>query len=458
MTSKTSRIVALAISFACITGFSAVALAESGGPTVTLTSTTSSSTNASSIPVTATFSEGVTGLASTSLVTKNATIANLTGSSTKFSFNLMPTATGTVSVMVPANVATSSSTGKGNQASNTLYFTRDVTPPVISSIKATSTSSSTESVRFTTNEPAFGSIDYGTMTAYGASTTPESTASTTHAISLSSLKSATTYHFRVRATDAAGNTATSSDQTFMTASGTTTPTLGITNVSVTAIGTSTATISFSSSVAARGGIAYGTTTAYGASTTPEATSTVSHSFSLKNLIKATTYHFRVSATTASSTATSTDRTFTTLSTASSTPLAVTSVSTVRSSGIADNSFADGWHWILHLTVPTTEKAVRAKFTDFVNAAVASSSIPAKSNIRIYSPQSSTATSSSKALLESGNGYSSWMYLTGDTSTSTPGIQADLDVEVKIPSGTINGNYGTIYTIQSVPLTATSTTI
>ncbi len=457
MNSPISRIAALAISLACITGFSAVALAESGGPTVMLSSTTSSSTNASSIPVTATFSEGVGGLASTSLATTNATIADLIGSSTSFSFNLLPTATGTVSVMVPANVATSSSTGKGNQASNTLSFTRDITAPIISSITAANVSSSTASVRFTTNEPAFGSVAYGTTTAYGASTTPESTASTTHAVQLSDLQPATTYHFRVRATDAAGNTATSSDRTFMTASGTTTPAFGITNVSVTSVGTSTATISFNSGVAALGSIKYGTTTAYGASST-EATSTVSHSFSLKNLAEATMYHFRVSAATASSTATSTDQTFTTLSTASSTPLAVTSVDTVRSSGIAGNSFADGWHWILHLTVPGTEKALRAKFTDFVNPATTSSTIPAKNNIRIYSPQSSATASSSKALLESGNGYSDWMYLTGDTATSTPGIQADLDVEVKIPSGTLNGSYNTVYTIQTVPMTATSTTI
>ncbi|HEX8993947.1 MAG TPA: Ig-like domain-containing protein [Candidatus Paceibacterota bacterium] len=372
MTSFISRIAALVLLLTFTVGLATAAFAESGGPTVTLTSTTSSSTSASSIPITATFSEIVTGLASTSLAVTNATIANFTGSSTTFTFTLLPAATGTASVMIPAGVATSSATNKSSQASNKLSFTRSqVALPAISGITATSTASTTARVRFTTNIATFGKIEYGTTTAYTASTTRESTASTTHTISLSKLKPATKYHFRVNATDATGKIATSSDQTF---------------------------------------------------TTLSASSTAS--------------------TTASTTATTT-------------PLAVTSVSAVQASGVANDSFGNGWHWILHLTIPVAEQALRIRFTDFI-ASTGSGTIPAKSNIRIHTPQSSNAASSSAAIMAKGIGFSEWLYLTSDTSTTTPGIQADLNVEVKIPHSALNGSYSTTYTVESLPKTATST--
>ncbi len=368
MTSFISRIAALVLLLTFTVGLATAAFAESGGPTVTLTSTTSSSTSASSIPITATFSEIVTGFASSSLALTNATVSNFTGSSTTFTFTLLPTATGTASVMIPAGFATSSATNKSNQASNKLSFTRSqVALPAISGITATSTASTTARVRFTTNIATFGKIEYGTTTAYTASTTRESTASTTHAISLSKLKPATKYHFRVNAVDATGKIATSSDQTFTTLS---------------------------------------------------------------------------ASTTASTTATTT-------------PLAVTSVSAIRASGVANDSFGSGWHWILHLTVPAAEQALRIRFTDFI-ASTGSGTIPAKSNIRIHTPQSSNAASSSAAIMAKGIGFSNWLYLTGDTSTTTPGIQADLNVEVKIPRGALNGSYSTTYTVESLPKTATST--
>ena len=57
-------------------------------------------------------------------------------------------------------------------------------------------------------------IDYGTTTAYGNTTTLNASLVTAHSQAVSQLSAATLYHYRVRSTDAAGNTAVSGDNTF----------------------------------------------------------------------------------------------------------------------------------------------------------------------------------------------------------------------------------------------------
>jgi glucose/arabinose dehydrogenase len=95
----------------------------------------------------------------------------------------------------------------------------DTTPPAISAISAVP-SSATAAVSWTTDEPSSSQVDYGTTAGYGASTTLDSTMVLDHGQTISGLSANTLYHYRVRATDAAGNTAVSTDGTFTTASGT----------------------------------------------------------------------------------------------------------------------------------------------------------------------------------------------------------------------------------------------
>ena len=87
----------------------------------------------------------------------------------------------------------------------------DTTPPAISSVAA-----SGSTVSWTTDEPATSQVEYGTSTAYGSSTTLDGALVTSHSQSLSSLSPSTTYHYRVKSRDAAGNLATSGDFTFTT--------------------------------------------------------------------------------------------------------------------------------------------------------------------------------------------------------------------------------------------------
>ena len=91
----------------------------------------------------------------------------------------------------------------------------DITPPVISSIVTSGIGSTSAAILWTTNEPANSFLDYGLTTTYGA-TLSDATLATSHSMVLTNLTPGTTYHYRVRSTDAAGNAALSSDRTFQT--------------------------------------------------------------------------------------------------------------------------------------------------------------------------------------------------------------------------------------------------
>ena len=59
-------------------------------------------------------------------------------------------------------------------------------------------------------------MEYGLSSVYAASSALDSNLTTSHSVTLSSLAANTIYHYRVISTDVSGNTATSSDQTFVT--------------------------------------------------------------------------------------------------------------------------------------------------------------------------------------------------------------------------------------------------
>ncbi len=92
----------------------------------------------------------------------------------------------------------------------------DTTPPVLSAIAAGSITASGVTIGWTTNEAADTQVEYGTTTTYGATTALNATMVTTHSQGLTGLLAGTSYHYRVKSKDAAGNLATSADQTFTT--------------------------------------------------------------------------------------------------------------------------------------------------------------------------------------------------------------------------------------------------
>lgn len=97
----------------------------------------------------------------------------------------------------------------------------DETPPVITNVVATPSATSA-TVRWNTDEPATSAVDYGLDASYGT-TLENASPVTAHQLTLSSLQQETTYHFRVRSTDAAGNEAATGDLTFTTTGDVTPP-------------------------------------------------------------------------------------------------------------------------------------------------------------------------------------------------------------------------------------------
>ena len=92
----------------------------------------------------------------------------------------------------------------------------DTTAPVISNLTISSITSTSATITWNTNEPSTSGVDYGTS-AYDLSS--ESLDMTTnHSITLTNLNPGMLYHFRVRSSDIAGNTAFGEDSTITTLS------------------------------------------------------------------------------------------------------------------------------------------------------------------------------------------------------------------------------------------------
>jgi PKD repeat protein len=92
----------------------------------------------------------------------------------------------------------------------------DKTAPVIGSISASSENETSVVITWITDELSTGQVEYGENVDYGTTATSEEGLISNHSISLSNLMPDTTYHYRVRSKDKAGNEALSADYTFTT--------------------------------------------------------------------------------------------------------------------------------------------------------------------------------------------------------------------------------------------------
>ena len=101
-----------------------------------------------------------------------------------------------------------------------LAFTLDATSPTvspsISNVTAFGMSATHASIRWSTDEGATSQVEYGATSSYGSSSYLDSSLDTSHAIHLTELTADTTYHFRVKSSDACANEAASDDNTFST--------------------------------------------------------------------------------------------------------------------------------------------------------------------------------------------------------------------------------------------------
>ena len=95
----------------------------------------------------------------------------------------------------------------------------DMAPPVISGAAVSGIGSTTATVSWMTNESATSKVYYGTTLPVNLSTAltmSSASATTSHSFMLSGLTASTTYSYVLESKDAAGNTATTSTQGFVT--------------------------------------------------------------------------------------------------------------------------------------------------------------------------------------------------------------------------------------------------
>lgn len=124
--------------------------------------------------------------------------------------------TGSTSGSTGSTSSKSKSSGTGSNTSSA----KDTAPPIISGVKVQGATTTTATIAWTTSEPATSEVDYGVNNGYGL-TAVNGSLVTDHAVTLNSpiISAATTYHFTVKSSDAAGNQATGVDGTFRTLGG-----------------------------------------------------------------------------------------------------------------------------------------------------------------------------------------------------------------------------------------------
>ncbi len=110
----------------------------------------------------------------------------------------------------------------------------DNTGPVISSVSVSDVGPNSVTVNWTTNENADAYVEAGTTESYGTNSS-ETSNTKVHSMTLSGLSPSTSYHYRIRAKDAANNWTLSIDRSFQTSSAadTTPPVMSDFDVSVT---------------------------------------------------------------------------------------------------------------------------------------------------------------------------------------------------------------------------------
>lgn len=112
-----------------------------------------------------------------------------------------------------------SGTGSSSDDTFTTSDCPDVTSPVLSLI-ASSVSTTSATITWTTDESSSTSISYGSTSSYGTTTTETDTSPmvTSHSVSITGLTCNTTYHYTVISKDLSNNTSSDIDHTFTTSS------------------------------------------------------------------------------------------------------------------------------------------------------------------------------------------------------------------------------------------------
>ncbi len=175
----------------------------------------------------------------------------------------------------------------------------DATSPTITSVTVSDIKNTSAKITWTTDELSNSRVDFGTSISYGSQAT-DATYTTSHSVYMTGLTSNTTYYARAKSTDPSGNLGTNDNSgagySFTTVGGPV-----ITNVTVSDVSDSGATIFWNTSVSSDSYVDYSIASdlsnyaeAGSADLVTGATSTYQHKVTLTGLTNATTYYFQVS--------------------------------------------------------------------------------------------------------------------------------------------------------------------
>ncbi|MEG3843595.1 Ig-like domain-containing protein, partial [Microcoleus sp. herbarium14] len=186
-------------------------------PTLALTSTSATTTKAPFL-VTATFSESVTGFSGSDVNVTNGNVSSFAGSGTTYTFTVTPTASGNVTVDVPAAKATDTA-GNNNTAATQLVRTADITAPTVALISTSATTTNAPfSVTATFSENVTGFSESGVNVTNGTiSSFAGSGSNYTFTITPNADGNVTVDIPAAKATDTAGNNNTAATQLTRTA-------------------------------------------------------------------------------------------------------------------------------------------------------------------------------------------------------------------------------------------------
>ena len=193
---------------------------------------------------------------------------------------------------------------------------KDTTPPVISGVNVSDITRTGAVITWQTDEPSTSQVMTCELGGGCTYTELDENLVTDHSVTLSNLKSNTTYHITAISTDANENQAIYEGD-FTTLAQAAITELAISGIQISNITDVRATISWITDNPATGQVEYGTTNTYGSTTPIDESLTTSHSTTLTGLAPNTTYHFKVTSKDASGNeVASQDQTFTTRGTVS----------------------------------------------------------------------------------------------------------------------------------------------
>jgi len=250
--------------------------------------------------------------------------------------------------------------------------------------------------------------------------------------------------FTATSSDVYGNTSVASTAVVINEQ----PGAVVSNVLVSSITSTTATITWNTNVAtSSNSVDYDVTYAL---TSNQITSTgdgvTSHSASLAGLTPNSTYYFRVQSTTVAGTVTYVG-TYAFNTPAADSGIEV-SIQTIKPYAIADNTYADGWEFKFDITVNNpTETNLTMKFDDWFGTGGA---LAALGNMKIALVDNAAGVDAGTVGVAVGNAYtdqSSSLTLV-DQDPNVGGIQATIYVYVKVPVSTGGGSYSTSYGIHT----------